>query len=43
MGRLRKSVHHSQNDRIALVEQEGSNKIERNVGTGSRRDRQQLK
>ncbi len=43
MGRLRESVHYGQNYHIALGGREGSNKIERDVGPGSRRDRQWLK
>ncbi len=43
MGRLREPVHYGQNNRIALGGQEGSDKIERDVGPGTRRDRQRLK
>ncbi len=38
-----KPVHYGQNDRIALGGREGSDEIERDVGPGSRRDRQRLK
>ncbi len=43
MSRLQEPVHYGQNDRIALGGREGSDKIERDVGPGSRRDRQRLK